>query len=156
MTTILSKSDTPSVPSFNNLPRYHFTPQGSSSLLRGSETTHFQRQNPTHITHPRHLLSFPVSKSALLVGASARRGRQSEDLTLELLPRRGRRPRQLQCHKQLHPQVGGMLLLQGSNTPTDVEAGGGPPLAGGAKGREVETGAVARVQYLQQRPCLTA
>ena len=59
----------------------------------------------------------------------------------------GRRPPQAQCHKQLHYQVGGTLLTQGSNTSTDVNAGGERPLAGGAKGREVETGAVAPVQY---------
>ena len=46
------------------------------------------------------------------------------------------------------------MLLHGLNTSADVKAGGGRPLAGGAKGREVETGAVARLKLLHQKTLL--
>ena len=82
------------------------------------------------------------------LSASAEHWRQSEGLKPELIYSRGRRPRQVKCHKQRHLQVGGILLLQGLIISTDLKVGGGRPLAGGAKGREVETGAVARVRYL--------
>ena len=40
------------------------------------------------------------------------------------------------------------MFLQGSKTSTDAKVGGGRLLAGGAKGREVETGAVALVRLI--------